>query len=153
MGMARLFFHAPRFGVLDECTNATSVDVEEALFEHAAKLDITLVTITQRTALVSVSILLKVSHPAWCQRQTCSARLCCNHCEPGCTPCMRCPYEWHDAHSWRHCRFGSTSMSCGWLMVRAAGHCGACHSHEPPMLCNVEGLRAGQQVSSAFIEG
>ena len=53
MGMARLFFHAPRYGVLDECTNATSVDVEEALFEHAARLGITLITITQRTALVS----------------------------------------------------------------------------------------------------
>lgn len=52
LGMARLFFHKPRFGILDECTNATSVDVEEALYAHAAGLGITLVTITQRTALV-----------------------------------------------------------------------------------------------------
>ena len=52
VGMARLFFHQPRFGILDECTNATSVDVEEALYAHAAGLGITLVTITQRTALV-----------------------------------------------------------------------------------------------------
>lgn len=52
VGMGRLFFHKPKFGVLDECTNATSVDVEEALYAHAVKLDITLVTITQRTALV-----------------------------------------------------------------------------------------------------
>lgn len=52
IGMARLFFHKPKFGILDECTNATSVDVEEALYAHAVKLDITLVTITQRTALV-----------------------------------------------------------------------------------------------------
>ncbi|KAK9820297.1 hypothetical protein WJX72_008694 [[Myrmecia] bisecta] len=52
LGMARLFFHCPRFGVLDECTNATSVDVEEQLYEHAAQLGITLITITQRTALV-----------------------------------------------------------------------------------------------------
>ena len=52
IGMARLFFHKPIFGILDECTNATSVDVEEALYAHAVKLDITLVTITQRTALV-----------------------------------------------------------------------------------------------------
>ncbi|GAB4822712.1 hypothetical protein N2152v2_009758 [Parachlorella kessleri] len=52
VGMARLFFHRPRFGVLDECTNATSVEVEEHLYKHAASLGITLVTITQRTALV-----------------------------------------------------------------------------------------------------
>ncbi len=52
IGMARLFFHKPKFGILDECTNATSVDVEEALYAHAVKLNITLVTITQRTALV-----------------------------------------------------------------------------------------------------
>eukprot|EP00887_Chlorella_sp_A99_P003200 scaffold9.g3200.t1 len=52
LGMARLFFHRPRFGVLDECTNATSVDIEEALYAHAAGLGISLVTITQRTALV-----------------------------------------------------------------------------------------------------
>ena len=32
MGMARLFFQNPRFGVLDECTNATSVDIEEHLY-------------------------------------------------------------------------------------------------------------------------
>lgn len=52
MGMARLFFQNPAFGILDECTNATSVDVEEQLYEHAASLGITLVTVTQRTALV-----------------------------------------------------------------------------------------------------
>lgn len=52
IGMGRLFFHKPKFGILDECTNATSVDVEEALYAHAVQLDITLVTITQRTALV-----------------------------------------------------------------------------------------------------
>lgn len=50
--MARLFFHRPQFGILDECTNAVSVDVEEALYEHATALGITLVTISQRTALV-----------------------------------------------------------------------------------------------------
>ena len=34
MGMARLFFHNPKFGVLDECTNATSVDIEEHLYRY-----------------------------------------------------------------------------------------------------------------------
>ena len=50
--MARLFFHRPLFGVLDECTNATSLDVEEALYQHARSLGITLLTITQRAALL-----------------------------------------------------------------------------------------------------
>ena len=52
LGMARLFFHAPRYGVVDEATNATSVDVEAALYAHAASLGITLLTITQRAALL-----------------------------------------------------------------------------------------------------
>ncbi|KAK8501359.1 hypothetical protein V6N12_021054 [Hibiscus sabdariffa] len=41
LGMARLFFHKPKFGILDECTNATSVDVEEQLYRLAKDLDIT----------------------------------------------------------------------------------------------------------------
>ncbi|CAG9462286.1 unnamed protein product [Pedinophyceae sp. YPF-701] len=52
MGMARLFFHKPKFAVLDECTNATSVDIEECLYQRAQELGVTMVTITQRTALV-----------------------------------------------------------------------------------------------------
>ncbi len=54
--MARLFFQRPAFGALDECTNATSADVEEALYAHARQLGITLVTVTQRTALVSATV-------------------------------------------------------------------------------------------------
>ncbi|GAB2210132.1 hypothetical protein Droror1_Dr00015390 [Drosera rotundifolia] len=52
LGMARLFFHKPRFGILDECTNATSVDVEEQLYQLAADLGITVVTSSQRPALI-----------------------------------------------------------------------------------------------------
>lgn len=52
IGMARLFFHKPTFGILDECTNATSVDIEEELYKYSTVLGITLVTISQRPALV-----------------------------------------------------------------------------------------------------
>ncbi|XP_037493879.1 ABC transporter D family member 1-like [Jatropha curcas] len=52
LGMARLFFHKPKFGILDECTNATSVDVEEQLYRLANDMSITVVTSSQRPALI-----------------------------------------------------------------------------------------------------
>ncbi|KAH9718658.1 ABC transporter D family member 1 [Citrus sinensis] len=52
LGMARLFFHKPKFGILDECTNATSVDVEEQLYRLAKDMGITFVTSSQRPALI-----------------------------------------------------------------------------------------------------
>lgn len=52
LGMARLFFHKPKFGILDECTNATSVDVEEHLYRLANGMGITVVTSSQRPALI-----------------------------------------------------------------------------------------------------
>ncbi|TKY47653.1 ABC transporter D family member 1 [Spatholobus suberectus] len=52
LGMARLFFHRPKYGILDECTNATSVDVEEHLYGLANKMGITVVTSSQRPALI-----------------------------------------------------------------------------------------------------
>ncbi|XP_022884514.1 ABC transporter D family member 1-like [Olea europaea var. sylvestris] len=52
LGMARLFFQKPQFGILDECTNATSVDVEEHLYSLANDLGITVITSSQRPALI-----------------------------------------------------------------------------------------------------
>ncbi|XP_039123082.1 ABC transporter D family member 1-like isoform X1 [Dioscorea cayenensis subsp. rotundata] len=52
LGMARLFFHHPKFGILDECTNATSVDVEEHLYQLATEMGITFITSSQRPALI-----------------------------------------------------------------------------------------------------
>ncbi|MFX9847873.1 ATP-binding cassette domain-containing protein [Acinetobacter baumannii] len=52
LGMARLFFHKPQFAILDECTNATSVDVEEHLYRLANNSGITVVTSSQRPALI-----------------------------------------------------------------------------------------------------
>ena len=51
MGCARLFYQGPKFAILDECTSAVSIDVEEALYRAAKERGITSITISQRLAL------------------------------------------------------------------------------------------------------
>uniref|UniRef100_H0UXQ6 ATP binding cassette subfamily D member 3 n=1 Tax=Cavia porcellus TaxID=10141 RepID=H0UXQ6_CAVPO len=51
VAMARLFYHKPQFAILDECTSAVSVDVEDYIYSHCRKVGITLFTVSHRKSL------------------------------------------------------------------------------------------------------
>ncbi|KAJ1840194.1 ATP-binding cassette long-chain fatty acid transporter pxa2, partial [Coemansia sp. RSA 2703] len=51
IAMARLFYHCPRYAIMDECTSAVSLDVERAMYSHATRLGITLMTVSHRQSL------------------------------------------------------------------------------------------------------
>uniref|UniRef100_A0A7S1MTE9 ABC transporter domain-containing protein n=1 Tax=Neobodo designis TaxID=312471 RepID=A0A7S1MTE9_NEODS len=51
LAMARLFFHKPRFAILDECSSAVDVDVEQKLYQACFDRGITLLTIAHRRSV------------------------------------------------------------------------------------------------------
>lgn len=51
VAMARLFYHAPKFAILDECTSNVTLDIEKAMYDQAKALGITLMTVSHRRSL------------------------------------------------------------------------------------------------------
>ncbi|KAJ3171829.1 hypothetical protein HDU87_008217 [Geranomyces variabilis] len=51
IAMARLFYHCPRYAILDECTSSVSMDIERIMYTHAQTLGISLITVSHRPSL------------------------------------------------------------------------------------------------------
>src|SRR5690606_19557006 len=51
IAMARLFYHRPRYAILDECTSSVTLDTEKVMYDTAKALGITLMTVSHRRSL------------------------------------------------------------------------------------------------------
>jgi ATP-binding cassette subfamily D (ALD) long-chain fatty acid import protein len=51
VAMARLFYHAPKYAILDECTSSVTLEMEKAMYDNAKALGITLMTVSHRRSL------------------------------------------------------------------------------------------------------
>lgn len=51
IAMARLFYHKPKYAILDECTSAVTLDIERIMYDRATELGITMLTVSHRQSL------------------------------------------------------------------------------------------------------
>lgn len=51
VAMARLFYHKPRYAILDECTSSVTLETEKTMYDNAKALGITLMTVSHRRSL------------------------------------------------------------------------------------------------------
>ena len=51
IAMARLFYHKPRYAILDECTSSVGMDIENIMYTYSQKLGISLITVSHRPSL------------------------------------------------------------------------------------------------------
>ncbi|RFU28225.1 hypothetical protein B7463_g8106, partial [Scytalidium lignicola] len=51
VAMARLFYNAPKYAILDECTSSVTLEMEKVMYDHAKALNITLMTVSHRRSL------------------------------------------------------------------------------------------------------
>ncbi|KAL9013066.1 MAG: hypothetical protein Q9173_002215 [Seirophora scorigena] len=51
VAMARLFYHQPKYAILDECTSSVTLEIEKAMYDQAKELGVTLMTVSHRRSL------------------------------------------------------------------------------------------------------
>ena len=51
VAMARLFYHKPKYAILDECTSSVTLETEKIMYDNAKSLGITLMTVSHRRSL------------------------------------------------------------------------------------------------------
>lgn len=51
VAMARLFYHRPRYAILDECTSSVTLETEKVMYDGAKALGVTLMTVSHRRSL------------------------------------------------------------------------------------------------------
>ncbi|CAJ2511869.1 Uu.00g074940.m01.CDS01 [Anthostomella pinea] len=51
VAMTRLFYHKPRYAILDECTSSVTLETEKVMYDNAKALGITLMTVSHRRSL------------------------------------------------------------------------------------------------------
>jgi ATP-binding cassette subfamily D (ALD) long-chain fatty acid import protein len=51
VAMARLYYHKPKYAILDECTSSVTLETEKVMYDTAKSLGITLMTVSHRRSL------------------------------------------------------------------------------------------------------
>ena len=51
IAMARLFYHKPKYAILDECTSSVTLEIEKKMYDTAKSLGTTLMTVSHRRSL------------------------------------------------------------------------------------------------------
>jgi ABC-type uncharacterized transport system fused permease/ATPase subunit len=51
LAMTRLYYHCPKYAILDECSSSVSFEIEEKMYKKAKDMNITLITVSHRDSV------------------------------------------------------------------------------------------------------